>query len=93
MRTLRRMKIEVYGHDECPYCLRAKALLQDKGWNYIYYDIKRCPERAKELSNKMKSFGVKNITVPQIFINEDSIGGFSDLTEYIADINDGRTVS
>lgn len=86
-----RVKIEVYGHDECPFCLRAKSLLESKGWNYIYYNIKECPGSARELSDKMKALGITSgITVPQVFINGESIGGYTDLEEYAHTVDYGR---
>lgn len=87
------MKIEVYGYDQCPFCLRAKQLLQEKGWDYIYYNIKTNPEYSNDLQKRLKNFGVNGsrITVPQIFINDDLIGGYTDLNSYVLQIDSGRT--
>lgn len=87
------MRIEVYGYDQCPFCLRAKQLLQEKGWNYIYYNIKTYPEYSDELQQRLKRFGMNGtrVTVPQVFIDDDLIGGYTDLNSYILQIDSGRS--
>lgn len=92
MKTLRKFRIEVYGHDDCPYCLRAKALLQEKGWNYIYHNVKEDPREFDKLRQILSKFGiVDKITVPQIFVNGEHIGGYLDFLDYVRDIDDGKS--
>lgn len=67
-------EIIVYSKDVCPYCVRAKMLLQRKG--AAFTEIKITDEKIKEEMIK-KSGG--RMTVPQIFIGEKHIGGFDDL--------------
>ena len=67
-------KIEIYTKDYCPYCHRAKALLEKKGITYKEYDVTR--DRALELEMRARSNG---FTVPQIIINGTPIGGSDDL--------------
>jgi glutaredoxin 3 len=64
----------IYTTDNCPYCLRAKALLQRKNINFT--EIKVSDEKIKEKMIK-KSGG--RLTVPQIFIGKKHIGGYDDL--------------
>jgi glutaredoxin 3 len=71
-------KIIIYTKEVCPYCVRAKALLQRKG--AAFEEIKITNDAIKEEMVK-KSGG--RMTVPQIFINEKHIGGCDDL--YILD--------
>lgn len=66
--------IEIYTKDYCPYCHRAKALLDRKGVNYTEYDVTRNPELEKEMRQRARAF-----TVPQIFVNGLGIGGSDDL--------------
>jgi len=68
-------KVEIYTKAFCPYCSRAKALLDAKGVAYEEYDISRGgPKRAEMLD---RSNG--GSTVPQIFIADRHIGGCDDI--------------
>lgn len=67
-------KIEIFTKFACPYCYRAKALLDAKGMTYSEFDASGGPQRADMLS---RSNG--NTTVPQIFIDDQHIGGCDDL--------------
>jgi len=65
---------EIYTKDYCPYCHRAKELLSIKGISFIEYDV----TRDSELENQMRQRTGRH-TVPQIFIDEQHIGGCDDL--------------
>lgn len=67
-------EIIIYTKEVCPYCVRAKALLQRKGAKFT--EIKIIDEATKEQMLK-KSGG--RMTVPQIFIDDRHIGGCDDL--------------
>lgn len=67
--------IQIYSTRQCPYCVRAKALLQSKELAYSETDITDDIERAQEMIARSG-----NRTVPQIFINGELIGGFDELT-------------
>lgn len=68
-------KVEMYYWTTCPFCTRAKALLDSKGVSYEGYDITGDEEaRAKMIK---RTGGPKS--VPQIFINDHLIGGCDDL--------------
>ena len=69
--------VEIYTWSSCPFCIRAKALLDKKQVKYQEYAIDGDDiERAKmaERANGRSS-------LPQIFINEQHIGGCDDLYE------------
>jgi glutaredoxin 3 len=68
--------VRVYTTQVCPYCIRAKALLQKKGVAYEEVDVSDDPAKRSWLVSA--SGGRK--TVPQIFIGEQSIGGFDELS-------------
>ncbi len=68
-------KIELYSSTRCPYCVKAKALLDEKGVSYQLIDITDDEEARKNLVAKAN--GLR--TVPQIFIDERHIGGCDDL--------------
>ncbi|MFW6268946.1 MAG: glutaredoxin 3 [Bacillota bacterium] len=68
--------IEIYTLEWCPYCRKAKSFLKSKGFTYKEYDIGE--DRIKNEMVK-RTDGAK--TVPQIFIDEELIGGYDDLIE------------
>lgn len=68
-------KIEIYSSDRCPYCVRAKALLERKEANYEEINVTNDDEARRRLVEKAN--GMK--TVPQIFINDAHIGGCDEL--------------
>ena len=68
-------KIEIYTWQYCPFCIRAKALLDQKGINYQEYSIDGDQEARSIMIDRAN--GRK--TVPQIFINDEGIGGCEEL--------------
>lgn len=69
-------KVEIYTKSYCPYCHRAKELLQIKGVEFIEYDVTDDPEKEREMRERSG-----RTTVPEIFIDEQLIGGCSELFE------------
>ncbi len=63
----------------CSYCHAAKSLLQQQGIDYHEIDLLKDGDQAQQLLIKS---GQR--TVPQIFINEKPIGGFTELSQLIA---------
>jgi glutaredoxin 3 len=70
-------KVEIYTWKFCPFCIRAKALLNEKGVNFTEYSIDGDNDARTKMSER--AGGLR--TVPQIFINNKSIGGCDDLYE------------
>lgn len=68
-------KVEIYTKPTCPYCVRAKALLDKKGVSYQEIDVSASPA----LQDAMKERANGRRTVPQIFINDQGIGGCDEL--------------
>lgn len=68
-------KVEIYTWATCPYCIRAKLLLWWKGVNFTEYKI----DGNEEARNLMAERANGRRTVPQIFINNQHIGGCDDL--------------
>jgi glutaredoxin 3 len=66
--------IRVYSKKNCPYCVRAKALLDKKGVAYQEIDVEGNDDLRIWLA---EASGQK--TVPQIFVGERPLGGFSDI--------------
>ncbi|MCP0914905.1 MULTISPECIES: glutaredoxin 3 [Legionella] len=71
------MKALIYTTATCPYCVRAKQLLQAKG---IPYTEIRVDLDDAERENMIARSGRR--TVPQIFFDEEHIGGCDDLFAY-----------
>ncbi len=67
--------VTIYSKDYCPYCKRAKALLQSKGVNFNEIDVSIYADKVMEMIQR--SGGRR--TVPQIFIGDHHIGGSDDL--------------
>ncbi|MFT7372051.1 MAG: glutaredoxin 3 [Oleiphilaceae bacterium] len=72
------MQVDVYTTQTCPYCYAAKGLLIEKGIDFHEYDVSFDHAMRKELMNK-----TGRRTVPQIFFNDQHIGGFTDLEQYL----------
>lgn len=68
--------VVIYTKSWCPYCIRAKALLDAKQARYEEIDIEREPPRRAEMIARSG----RN-TVPQIFIGTTHVGGCDDLHE------------
>ena len=68
------VNIEIYTKDWCPYCAKAKALLKSKGLSYKEIDV----TTDHDLQQKMIERSGRR-TVPQIFIDGESMGGYDDL--------------
>ena len=67
-------KIVMYTTQYCPFCIQAKSLLRHKGVTFEEIDI----GGDDELRTKMVETSGRR-TVPQIFINDNPIGGFEEL--------------
>jgi len=71
------LNIKIYKTKICPYCDKAKALLIKKG---VQEHIKEIDiSNNNELKQEMLEASGGRMTVPQIFINEQHIGGCDDL--------------
>ena len=71
------MKFLIFTKYRCSYCDRAKTLIEQKGFEYESINI--------EKDNNIEILLEKNKyarTMPQIFINDKLIGGYTDLVKY-----------
>jgi glutaredoxin 3 len=67
--------IVIYTRDYCPYCHKAKALLTRKGVKFTEIDLEKTPQKHSEMVQKAGG----RTSVPQIFINNQHIGGSDDI--------------
>ena len=65
----------MYSKSTCPYCVAAKKLFNAKGVSFQEIDINHHPEKRDEMLAKANG----RTTVPQIFIGDVHVGGFTDL--------------
>ena len=68
-------KIEIYTWQSCPFCIRAKALLEKMGAIYEEYRIDGDQQARIAMAKRAEG----RTSVPQIFINDEGIGGCDDL--------------
>jgi glutaredoxin 3 len=66
--------IVLYASEYCPYCRRARALLDRRGAAYTVLDVNRDPRLWRDIAER-----TGRDTVPQIFIGDRHVGGCDDL--------------
>ena len=76
----RTMKIVIYTQDLCEFCEASKKEFEKRGWDYTSHNVKH-EDNKKALLELLPN--VK--TVPQIWINDEYIGGYYELMTWIED--------
>ena len=72
------MKAVVWSKDACPFCVQAKALLEARGIEYEERNVSKNWTREQLLEAVPTAR-----TLPQIFLDEVHIGGFTDLRSHL----------
>jgi glutaredoxin 3 len=67
-------KVIIYSKTYCPFCVRAKSLFDGKGVAYEEIMVDSDPQMFMDLKKKTGM-----MTVPQIFIDDQLIGGYTEL--------------
>ncbi|QIL02832.1 glutaredoxin 3 [Sphingomonas sinipercae] len=67
--------VEIYVKSFCPYCVRARRLLEEKRVSFVEYPVDADPAKRQEMIQRAKG----RTTVPQIFIGGHHVGGCDDL--------------
>lgn len=70
--------IEIYGTSACNWCKEAQKLCVQKNQDYMYHQVDMVPALLDDLEKRL---GKRVRTVPQIFLDGDYIGGYSELEE------------
>lgn len=78
------MTVEIYTTQTCAYCVNARQLLNRHGLAYTEIDVGGYPDRLLDMVNRSG-----RRTVPQIFIDNSAVGGYSEL----ADLLDNQSVA
>lgn len=68
-------QVVIYTAMMCPFCYRAKALLDQKNVAYREIDVSGNPSLRQEMTRKANG----GYTVPQIFVGDTHVGGCDDL--------------
>ena len=74
------MKAIVWSKDQCPYCVQAKALLESRGIEYEERNINNGWDKDDLLTAVP---GAR--TLPQIFLDEEYVGGFTELKKKLTE--------
>ena len=69
--------IEIFGKTQCPYCDKAKALCERKGYDYVYKSLGEDFTREE----MMEAFPTAR-TFPQIRIDGEAIGGYDNFADW-----------
>jgi len=72
-------QVKIVTSTTCNYCHAAKNLFDQRNWDYQEFDLLKDSEQAQQLIEQSGQ-----CTVPQIFINDKPIGGFTELSQLIA---------
>lgn len=67
-------RVIIYSKDYCPYCLRAKDFFAQRNIAFEEIDVTKDVRTLEELKKR-----TGHLTVPQIFINDVFVGGYTDL--------------
>lgn len=67
--------VEIYTTAYCPYCVRAKSLLEHKGVEFTEIKVDGDSQQRQQMTERANG----GYTVPQIFINQQHIGGCDDI--------------
>jgi glutaredoxin 3 len=70
-------KVTMYSTRFCPYCIRARMLLENKGVEFTDIRVDSEPQRREEMETRAGG----RSSVPQIFIDDEHVGGCDDLYE------------
>ncbi len=68
-------KVEIYTKWGCPYCIRAKALLDGKGVTYAEIDVTYGGKEREEMVRRVPGAS----TVPQVLVDDQPLGGCDDI--------------
>jgi len=77
------MKAKLYTKNGCPFCVNAKTLLAIRGIQYEEINIQTEEEKREELLEACSKINIIPKTVPQIWLNDEYIGGFDELKKHL----------
>tara|TARA_Y100001938_G_C7896940_1_gene332638 strand:- start:383 stop:610 length:228 start_codon:yes stop_codon:yes gene_type:complete len=72
------MKVVIYGKEYCPFCVKARQVCEQRGFDYKYYKVGK-DFHADWLRKKFTNAK----TYPQIVIDNTHVGGYTDMMEFL----------
>lgn len=76
------MHAEIYTKPNCPYCVKAKAIFEKRGFTYI--EVSAVDQREPLIERVMAETGTTPKSVPQIWLDDQYVGGHDDLVKLLA---------
>lgn len=76
-------RVTIFGRPGCGFCTRARQLCEQKELNYKYVDIHAEGISKADLE---KTVGKPVETVPQIFIGQEHIGGYTEFAAKVTEL-------
>lgn len=73
-------QVTIYGRPSCGFCVRAIALCEFKKIPFVFIDI---VQKGISKADLAETIGKPVMTVPQILVGEEYIGGFEEFSRYI----------
>ena len=73
------MKATIYTKDNCTYCVQAKTLMKIRGREWEELNMQKVPTLRDQLMEKCEKINVSPRTVPQIWLDDTYVGGFTEL--------------
>tara|TARA_R110000737_G_scaffold231083_1_gene244674 strand:+ start:343 stop:603 length:261 start_codon:yes stop_codon:yes gene_type:complete len=73
--------ITIYGKEQCGFCVKAKKFATDRQFKFEYKDVGNNMKIRDEMLRRAEGKVIK--TVPQIFIDNQHIGGYTEFTRYV----------
>lgn len=77
------MKVEIYSKDGCGYCVNAKSKLNSMGTPFIEYKLNENGITKDTIQARVSPSTIIQ-TLPQIFIDDNHIGGYNELLKYLS---------
>jgi len=72
--------IEIYGKENCVHCQNAVKLAVSLEQKYKYYNV-----QIDGIEALVERMGVRPRTVPQIFVDDNFVGGYKEFYQYMND--------
>tara|TARA_B110000503_G_scaffold107998_1_gene161379 strand:+ start:337 stop:594 length:258 start_codon:yes stop_codon:yes gene_type:complete len=72
--------ITIYGKEQCGFCVKAKKFAEDRQFKFEYKDVGNNMKTRDEMLGRVSKV-IK--TVPQIFIDNQHIGGYNEFIRYV----------
>lgn len=79
------MNIAIYSKPNCPWCVKAKELMNRLGMKYdeLVLDVDYTRDELRELVNGSAPVSMTPpLTVPQIFVDGNRVGGYEEFAEW-----------